>query len=351
MMKTQHAFPILFCAALLGICRAAPVARAEESGGDPTRLVFGLACQPAGWDASAITPSAMADHCVSGKPLSGAVMLVSGKAAAVTNELGQFVVKARPHEVITVSPASASGVSIPPQPTVSQQIVKAVNALLSQQLDMTSVIGMLLVISIAAIGLLLHSVSQGLARVAQAAEALGHDERQSRVERELKRDALRVVAERIADLTGQPVTLHGGTGVVTVTANPPSWKAVSADGREFYFSLRPRLEPSDRRVSIPRHRQADVAAMWRFLAEKRGHQVAVPTRARWTLVIRDPGRARSWTWGEWVRARRITKAAREALSFGAGVEGVESAANGKPAAAGKPAVAISLVTLQQGELS
>lgn len=313
MMKTQQR-TILFCGAALMMALTCQPALGEEDGGDQTRLVFGLVCAGATRSAGATSSAAMSDHCAAGKGVTGAVMLVDGKAAAITNDYGQFVVQARPSAVISaLSPAAQ--VTIPPRETLSRQMANALNALLAGPVDATSLIGltgMLLVISSAAIGLLLHSVSQGLARVAQAAEALGHDERQSRVERDLKRDTLGTIAMSIADLTGQPVTLLIGTGVVTVTASPPAWKAVAADGREFYFSLRPRLESGDKTMGISRQRQADVAAMWRFLAAQRGYQVAVPTRARWTLVIRDPQKARDWSWRrrEWARARRITKAVR-----------------------------------------
>lgn len=313
-MNTKYLLPLLFCAGVLGVCRSMPVARADGGQGGQsdkglTQVVFGLACQPAGGAAQAESGGAMSERCISGSPIAGAVVRVGGKAVGVTNERGQFAVEAAAGEPIRVTAPAAPAYSL----------ADAVKALLDTNSAplVFAWVGLLISAALAALGFLLHSVSQGVSRMVSAAETLAHDDRQSRVERALKRDPLRVIAERIADLTGQPVTLDEKAGIVLVTAQPPAWKVVAAGGQEFHFSLTPRIGRGDRRVSIPRHQQADVAAMWRHLAAQRSFAVAVPARARWALVIHHPRSAHAPSLKERVRAWRTAKTIRQTVAFAA----------------------------------
>lgn len=308
-MSNIRIFTLLFCAVLFFARSTPPGAQADVGDGNPTpnrgQVVFGLACQPEPGTVTAQAAAGMADHCQSGKPLAGAVLLVNGRAAGVSNEYGQFALQVGAQDEIKVlPPASApSEVSIPHLSISSDPVAVAVITAL--------------ILGLVAIGLIAHLLSQGLSRVGSAVETLARAEWQRGIERGLKRAPMQVMAERIADMTGEPVALDEKAGMTLVTTQPPTWKVVAADGREYCFSPSPRPRPGDRRVNIPRRHHADVSTLWRHLAAERKYQIAVPTRTQWTLLIRDPRQSQTGVWREWLRARRITRTASKVAAFAA----------------------------------
>jgi hypothetical protein len=112
----------------------------------------------------------------------------------------------------------------------------------------------------------------------------------------------RMVAEQVAaDALAEPVSIDEEAGILDACSQPaPKFTLASRDGREFIFTVNPRLLKQQR--LIDRHAKVlklskkavtsaiDVAMLWEYvMATRRLARVTPPRQAPWYLVIR-PGR-------------------------------------------------------------
>jgi hypothetical protein len=170
-------------------------------------------------------------------------------------------------------------------------------------------------IGLAAIGgiillgyLLLGGSLRGIKHVYQSSlakqdAALGDQHtRELAVRLQMQQGWQQIAEQLIADAVSEIISVDGDAGVLDATATPtPKFTVVSRDGREFIFTVNPKIlkkmrlvKPGDKIVNIT-HVSAtsrmDVQALWDYIVRSRNMWSATPpSKAEWYVVVRQANR-------------------------------------------------------------
>ena len=170
-------------------------------------------------------------------------------------------------------------------------------------------------IGLAAIGgiillgyLLLGGSLRGIKRVYQSSlakqdAALGDQHtRELAVRLQMQQGWQQIAEQLIADAVSEIISVDGDAGVLDATATPtPKFTVVSRDGREFIFTVNPKIlkkmrlvKPGDKIVNITNisaTSRMDVQALWDYIVRSRNMWSATPpSKAEWYVVVRQANR-------------------------------------------------------------
>jgi hypothetical protein len=170
-------------------------------------------------------------------------------------------------------------------------------------------------IGLAAIGgiillgyLLLGGSLRGIKNVYQSSlakqdAALGDQHtRELAVRLQMQQGWQQIAEQLIADAVSEIISVDGDAGVLDATATPtPKFTVVSRDGREFIFTVNPKIlkkmrlvRPGDKIVNITNvsaTSRMDVQALWDYIVRSRNMWSATPpSKAEWYVVVRQPNR-------------------------------------------------------------
>lgn len=111
-----------------------------------------------------------------------------------------------------------------------------------------------------------------------------------------------IAEQLIADAVSEIISVDGDAGVLDATATPtPKFTVVSRDGREFIFTVNPKIlkkmrlvKPGDKIINITNvsaTSRMDVQALWDYIVRSRNMWSATPpSKAEWYVVVRQSNR-------------------------------------------------------------